>query len=162
VEKVQNPSNSEHDAYFNEHLIFFICISKYRKLLNEELHDSYSSPSIITMIKLRRMRWVCHVARMGEEECIWDIGGKARRKESTKKIKTLGGWVILSRVRVTHDEVLEWRLDLLPLYHTTREYTYLTAPSLISTLYKSPEHTDWCSHSLDRKVRICKYCHLLG
>jgi hypothetical protein len=30
-----------------------------------------------------------HVARMGgEEECIWDIGGKARRKETTRKTNT--------------------------------------------------------------------------
>jgi hypothetical protein len=39
-----------------------------RKLLNEELHDLYSSPSIIRIIKSRRMRWVGHVARMREEE----------------------------------------------------------------------------------------------
>jgi hypothetical protein len=37
-----------------------------RKLYNEELHDLYSSPSIIRMIKSRRMRWAGHVARMGE------------------------------------------------------------------------------------------------
>jgi hypothetical protein len=37
-----------------------------RKLLNEELHGLYSSPSIIRMIKARRMRWAGHVARMGE------------------------------------------------------------------------------------------------
>jgi hypothetical protein len=29
----------------------------WRKLLNEELHDLYSSPSIIRLIKLRRMRF---------------------------------------------------------------------------------------------------------
>jgi hypothetical protein len=33
----------------------------------EELHDLYSSPSIITIIKSRRMRWAGHVARMGEK-----------------------------------------------------------------------------------------------
>jgi hypothetical protein len=37
------------------------------------------------MIKLRRMRWTGNVARMGEEECIQDIGGKAGRKETTRK-----------------------------------------------------------------------------
>jgi hypothetical protein len=38
-----------------------------RKLHNEELHNLYSSPSIIRKIKSRRMRWSGHVARMGEK-----------------------------------------------------------------------------------------------
>jgi hypothetical protein len=37
----------------------------WRKLHNEELHILYSSPSIIRMIKSRRMRWAGHVARTG-------------------------------------------------------------------------------------------------
>jgi hypothetical protein len=37
----------------------------WRKLHNEELHNLYSSSSIIKMIKSRRMRWAGHVARMG-------------------------------------------------------------------------------------------------
>jgi hypothetical protein len=36
----------------------------WRKLHNEELHDLYSSPSIITMNKSRRMRLTGHAARM--------------------------------------------------------------------------------------------------
>jgi hypothetical protein len=40
---------------------------EWRKLYNEELHDLYSSPSIIRIIKARRMRWAGHVARMGEK-----------------------------------------------------------------------------------------------
>jgi hypothetical protein len=39
-------------------------IGGWRKLHNEELHNMYSSPSIIRMIKSRRMRWAGHVARM--------------------------------------------------------------------------------------------------
>jgi hypothetical protein len=39
----------------------------WRKLHNEELHNLYSSPSIIRMIKSRRMSWAGHVARMGGE-----------------------------------------------------------------------------------------------
>jgi hypothetical protein len=34
---------------------------------NEELRDLYSSPSIISIIKSRRMRWAGHVGRMGEK-----------------------------------------------------------------------------------------------
>jgi hypothetical protein len=39
-----------------------------RKLQNEELHDLYSSPNIIQVIKSRRMRWVGHMARIGRTE----------------------------------------------------------------------------------------------
>jgi hypothetical protein len=38
---------------------------EWRKLHNEELHHLYSSPSIIRIIKARRMRRTGHVARMG-------------------------------------------------------------------------------------------------
>jgi hypothetical protein len=39
---------------------------EWRKLLNGELNDLYSSPSFVRVIKSRRLRWVGHVARMGE------------------------------------------------------------------------------------------------
>jgi hypothetical protein len=38
----------------------------WRKLHNEELHGLYPSPSIVTVIKVRRMRWAGHVLLMGE------------------------------------------------------------------------------------------------
>jgi hypothetical protein len=37
---------------------------EWRKLHNEKLHDLYSSPTMVRVIKLRRMRWVRHVARI--------------------------------------------------------------------------------------------------
>jgi hypothetical protein len=37
------------------------------KLHKEEFRDLYSSPSIIRIIKSRRMRWAWHVAQMGEK-----------------------------------------------------------------------------------------------
>jgi hypothetical protein len=40
---------------------------EWRKLHNEELRDLYSSPSIIRMIKSRRIRLAGHIARMGDK-----------------------------------------------------------------------------------------------
>jgi hypothetical protein len=40
---------------------------------NEEFNNLYSSPSIIRMIKPRRMRWKGHVARMGEKRNAYRI-----------------------------------------------------------------------------------------
>jgi hypothetical protein len=59
---------------------------EWRKLHNEELHILYSSPNIISQIKSRRLRWVGHVARMGEE-CVQGFDGKIRKKETTWEIK---------------------------------------------------------------------------
>jgi hypothetical protein len=57
--------------------MFSFCLSKksggWRKLHNEELHNLYSSPSIIRMIKSRRMRWARHVARMGAKRNAYSI-----------------------------------------------------------------------------------------
>jgi len=40
---------------------------EWRKLHNEELHDLYSLPNIVRVVKSRRMRWAWHVAHMGED-----------------------------------------------------------------------------------------------
>jgi len=39
---------------------------EWRKLHNEELSDLYSLPNIVWLVKSRRIRWVGHVAHMGE------------------------------------------------------------------------------------------------
>jgi hypothetical protein len=46
-------------------------MGEWRKLHSEELRDLYSSPSIIRMMKSRRIRWAGHVAQIGRKEiCI--------------------------------------------------------------------------------------------
>jgi hypothetical protein len=45
----------------------------WRKLHNEELHNLYSSPSIIIIIKSRSMRLAGHVARMGEKRNVYRL-----------------------------------------------------------------------------------------
>jgi hypothetical protein len=53
----------------------------WRKLHNEELHDLYSSPSIIRIMMSRRMRWPEHVARMGEKRrAYWLLVGKPEER----------------------------------------------------------------------------------
>jgi hypothetical protein len=44
-----------------------------RNLHNDELHSLYSSRNIDRVIKLRRTRWVGHVARMGEGRGVYGI-----------------------------------------------------------------------------------------
>jgi hypothetical protein len=67
------------------------------RLYNQELNDLYSSPNIIRVIKSRRLRWVGHVARMGEErgaygilvgrpEGRWPLGRPRRRWEDNIKM----------------------------------------------------------------------------
>jgi hypothetical protein len=61
-------------------------IGGWRKLHNEELHNLYCSPSIIRIIKSRRMRWAGHIARMWKKRNAYRFfSGKARRKETTRK-----------------------------------------------------------------------------
>jgi hypothetical protein len=52
----------------------------WRKLRNEEFHNLYSSPNIVTMISSRRVPWAGHVARMREiKSCIQNFDWKSWR-----------------------------------------------------------------------------------
>jgi hypothetical protein len=47
--------------------------TSWRKLHNDEFHNLYSSPNLVRVIKLRRMRWAGHMERMGRGEMFTGI-----------------------------------------------------------------------------------------
>jgi hypothetical protein len=65
---------------------------EWRKLHNEELHNLYSSPSKIRIIKSRRMRCTGHVARMGEKRNVYRLlVGKPEGKKPLGRPR--GRWI---------------------------------------------------------------------
>jgi hypothetical protein len=57
--------------------------AEWTKLHNEELHDLYSSPNIVRVIKSRRMRWMGHVAWIGDGRGVYRVlAGKPEGKRS--------------------------------------------------------------------------------
>jgi hypothetical protein len=101
----------------------------WRKLHNEELHDLYSSPSIIRIIRPRRMRWAGHVARMGEKKNVYrllvgKLEGKTplrrprRRWRDTIKVDLLevglGGvnWIDLAQDRYSWKSLVNTVMNL--------------------------------------------------
>jgi hypothetical protein len=89
----------------------------WRKLHNDELHDLYSSPNIVRVIKSRRLRWAGHVARMaegrsllvGRPECKRPLGRPRRRWEDNIKLDLreieidVANWIQLAQDR------FQWR-----------------------------------------------------
>jgi hypothetical protein len=68
---------------------------RWRKLHNEELHDLYSSPSTIRIIKSRRMIWSGHVARMGRIGTNTGYWWESLRERHHLEDQDVGGWIIL-------------------------------------------------------------------
>jgi hypothetical protein len=59
---------------------------EWRKLHNEELDDLYSSPNTFRVIKSRRIKWVGHVACMGEKRGVCRVlVGKPKGKRPLGK-----------------------------------------------------------------------------
>jgi hypothetical protein len=53
---------------------------EWRKLHNKELRDFYSAPSIIRIIKSRRMKWAGHVGRWGRRGTLIDYWWESQRE----------------------------------------------------------------------------------
>jgi len=69
---------------------------EWRRLRNEELNDLYSSPNIVRVIKSKRMRWVGHVARMGEKRGVYIGSCWGNRREGDHWADlSVDGWIIL-------------------------------------------------------------------
>jgi hypothetical protein len=67
----------------------------WKKLHIEELHNLYSSPSIIRMIKSITMKWTGHVARMGEKRNAYRIlVGKPEGQRPLGRLRRRG-WTVL-------------------------------------------------------------------
>jgi hypothetical protein len=99
----------------------------WRKLYNNELHSLYSSPNIVRVIKLRRMRWAGHVARMGEGKGDYRVlvgrpagkgplGRPRRRWEDNIKMDLRGigidgaNWIQLAQWRACVNTVVNLRV----------------------------------------------------
>jgi hypothetical protein len=68
---------------------------QWRKLHIGELHNLYSSPEIVRQIKLRRMRWVGHLACMVEGRKVYRVlVGKPKGKKpfGRPRHRSAGGW----------------------------------------------------------------------
>jgi hypothetical protein len=93
---------------------------EWRKLHNKELHDLYSSPNIIRIIKSRRMRWTGHVTRVGEKRNAYRLLlgkpdgkrplGRPRRRWLNNIKMDLGevGWVDVDWICLSKDRS-RWR-----------------------------------------------------
>jgi hypothetical protein len=68
----------------------------WRKLHNEELHNFYSYPSIIRMIKSRRIRWTGHVARMGRRGMHVGYRWESHQERDHWDGQDVGAWIILN------------------------------------------------------------------
>jgi hypothetical protein len=59
----------------------------WRKLHNDELHNLYSLPNIVRVIKSRMMRWMGTVTRMGEGRGVYRVlVERPQTEETTGKI----------------------------------------------------------------------------
>jgi hypothetical protein len=66
----------------------------WRKLHNEEIHDLYSSPSIIRTLKVKRMRWAGHAARK-EKRNVYRLLVEKPEGRSHYEDQDVGSWIIL-------------------------------------------------------------------
>jgi hypothetical protein len=81
----------------------------WRRLHSEELHNLYTSPNIVMVIKLRRVKCAGHVARMGEMRNAYKIFiRRPQRKRPLGRPRRRGKDNIRMDLREIEWEVVEW------------------------------------------------------
>jgi hypothetical protein len=73
----------------------YILIILYIITADEELHDLYRSPTIVRVIKSRRMRWAGYVARMGRGEACRGFRWGILRERDQRGVPGVDGRIIL-------------------------------------------------------------------
>jgi hypothetical protein len=68
---------------------------EWRELHNEKLNDLYRSPSIVRVIKSRRMRWTGHVVHMGDRRVAYGIWWENLRERGHLEDAGVEGMIIL-------------------------------------------------------------------
>jgi hypothetical protein len=116
----------------------------WRKLHNEELHNLYSSPSIIRIIKSRRMRWAGHVARMGEKRNVYRLlVGKPEGKRPLGRLRRM--WI--DNIKMDLLEIGLSVVDWIGLTQDRYRWRALVIGNEPSGSIKCWETTEWL-HSL--------------
>jgi hypothetical protein len=73
-------------------------VGGWRKVCNEELCNLHSSPNIIRVMKSKRIRWVGHVARMGDIRNAYKIlVGNLQKRDHLEDL-VIGGMIILEQI----------------------------------------------------------------
>jgi hypothetical protein len=86
-----------------------VVTGEWRTLHNEELNDLYSSPTVVQVIKLRRMRWVGDVERMGEGRGMYRfLVGKPEGKSSLGRPRHRGEDNIKADLQEVECGVMDW------------------------------------------------------
>jgi hypothetical protein len=93
----------------------------WKRLHNEELHNVYISPNIISIIKSRRIRWAAHVASMaGMENAYKCLVGKPERKRPLGRPRRR--WK--DNIRIDLREI-GWEVDWIHLAYDTGHWQAL-------------------------------------
>jgi hypothetical protein len=123
-----------------------------RKLHNEELHNLYSLPSIIRLIKSRRMRWEGHVAHMGRRGR--HIGKRPLGRPRRKWVGNFKTGLYLARIKFFDPALNHSYADFFSTYRFLLKILFIHGDSSVVPDIRLPPTTIvLCSLNLSTHVR---------